>query len=76
MGSTSYVLHFPIFNSIRHNLLTTLDRIDCKILEPVNSSLANFFLGSASFDTEETMHLPNTNIVYISSNEIFEEPIL
>ena len=43
MGSTSHVLHFPIFNYIRHNLLTTSDRIDCKILEPVNSVLANSF---------------------------------
>ena len=43
MGSTSHVLHFPIFNYIRHNLLTTSDRIDCKILEPVNSVLVNYF---------------------------------
>ena len=52
--STSYFLHCPIFNDERCTLLSTLNNIDCKLIELAKSSLSQTLLyGSILFDKEK-----------------------
>ena len=44
--TSHFLLHCPIFNDKRHNLLSTLNNIDCKILESTDSYLTQTFLYS------------------------------
>ena len=53
--STSYfLLHCPTFNDERYTLLSTLNKIDCKLLEITKSSLSQTLLhGNTLFDKEK-----------------------
>ena len=58
-----------------NTLLSTLNNIDCKILEPTNSYLTQaLLLGCASFDSEINTLVLSATIDYILSTERFEEP--
>ena len=62
--STSHFLfHCPIFHHKRHTLLSTLNNIDCKILETTDSYLPQTLVfGCTSFDSEtNTLVLNATN---------------
>ena len=74
---TSYfLLHCPVFYDKRDTLLSTLNNIDSKILEPNDSYLTQTLLiGSTSFDSETNMLVLNATIDYILSTERFEEPL-
>ena len=52
---TSYfLLHCPTFNDERYTLLSTLNNIDCKLLELTKSSLSQTLLyGNTLFDKEK-----------------------
>ena len=75
--STSHFLfHCPIHHDRRHTLLSTLNNIDCKILEPTNSYITQALLfGCASFDSEINTLVLSATIDYILSTERFEEPL-
>ena len=60
----------------RHTLLSTLNNIDAKILEPNDSYLTQTLLfGSTSFDSETNTFVLNATVDYILSTERFEEPL-
>ena len=60
----------------RHTLLSTLNNIDCKILESTDSFLRQTLLfGSTTFDPETNTLILNATIEYILSTEGFEEPL-
>ena len=74
--TSHFLLHCPIFNDKRHTLLSTLNTIDCKILEWSDSYLTQTFLyGCTSFDTETNAFVLNATIDLILSTERFEEPL-
>ena len=75
--STSYFLfHCPIFHDKRHNLLSTLNKINSKLLESNDFYLTKTILfGSTSFDSETNMLVLNASIDYILSTERFKEPL-
>ena len=76
--STSYfLLNCPSFNDERYTLLSTLNKIDCKLLELTKSSLSQILLyGSPLFDKEENTLILNATTEYILSTERFEEPLI
>ena len=50
-STSHFLLHFPTFNDERYTLLSTLNKIDCKILELTKSSLSQTLLyGNKLFD--------------------------
>ena len=60
----------------RHTLLSTLNNIDCKILESTDSFLRQTLLfGSTTLDPETNTLILNATIDYILSTEGFEEPL-
>ena len=69
-----FLLHCPIFHDKSHTLLSTLNNIDSKLLEPNDSYLTQTLLfGSTSFDSETNTFVLNATIDYILSTERFEE---
>ena len=75
--TSHFLLHCPIFHDKRHTLLTTLNNIDCKILESADSYLTQTLLfGCTSFDSETNTLVLNAAIDYILSTERFEEPLI
>ena len=74
--STSHFLILcPIFHDKRDTLLSTLNNIDCKILESSDSYLTQTLLfGCTSFDSETNTLVLNTTIDYILFTEKFKEP--
>ena len=76
--STSHVLlHCPSFNDERYTLLSTFNKIDCKLLELTKSSLSQTLLyGNTQLDKEKNRLILNATIEYILSTERFEEPLI
>ena len=53
-STSHFLLHFPTFNDERYTLLSTLNKIDCKLLELTKSSLSQTLLyGNTLFDKEK-----------------------
>ena len=81
IASTShFLLQCPIFHDKRHAPLGTLNSIDCKILESIDSNLKQTLLyGCTSFDsfgcTSFDSFVLTATIDYILSTERFEEPL-
>ena len=75
---TSYfLLHCPTFNDERYTLLSTLNNIDCKLLELTKSSLSQTLLyGNTLFDKEKNTRILNATSEYILSTERFEEALI
>ena len=69
------LLYCPKFHDKRHTLLSTLNNIDCKILESTDSYLAQILFGCASFDSETNTVVLNATIGYILSTERFKESL-
>ena len=58
-------------------LLSTLNNIDCTLLDLTKSSLSQTFLcGNALFDKEKSTHILNATIEYILSIGRFDEPLI
>ena len=75
--TSHFLLHCPIFNDKRHTLPSTLNKIDCKILESTDSYLTQTFLyDCTSFDTETDTLVLNATNDFILSTERLEEPLL
>ena len=54
-STSHFLLHCPTFNDERYTLLSTLNNIDCKLLELTKSSLLQTLLYSNTlFDKEKT----------------------
>ena len=69
IGSTShFFLHCPTFNDEGYTLLSTLNNIDCKLLEYTKSSL--------SLSIKKKTRILNATIEYILSTERFKEPLI
>ena len=74
--TSHFLLHCPIFHGKRHTLQSTLNNIDCKILEPTDSYLTQTLLfGCTSFDSETNTLVLNATIDYIFSAQRFKEPL-
>ena len=78
MESTShFLLHYPSFKGEQYILLSTLNKIDCKLLELTKSSLSQTLLyGNTLFDKEKNTLIFNATLEYILSTERFEEPLI
>ena len=75
-STSRFLLRGPIFHDKRHNLLSTLNNIDSKILYTIDSYLAQTLLvGCTSFDSETNTRVLNATIGYILSTERFEETL-
>ena len=75
--TSHFLLHCPTFNDERYTLLSTLNNIDCKLLELTKSSLSQTLLyGNTLFDKEKNTRILNATIEYILSTERFEEPLI
>ena len=56
-STSHFLLHCPTFNDERYTLLSTLNNIDCKLLELTKSSLSQTLLyGNTLFDKENKTH--------------------
>ena len=65
-STSHFLLHCPTFNDERYTLLSTLNKIDCKLLESTKSSLSQtMFYGNTLFDKEEKTLILNATIEYI-----------
>ena len=70
-------LHCPLFDDERITLLSTLNKIDCKLIETNESSLTETSLfGNSLFDLKKNSLVLNAFIDYILSTERFEEALL
>ena len=67
--STSHFFpHFPLFDDKKITLLSTLSKIDCKLLEKNESSLTETLLFANSlFDLKKSSFIFNASIDYILS---------
>ena len=76
-STSHFLLHCPSFNVERYTLLSTLNKIDCKLLELTKASLSQILLyGNTLFDKEKNTLILNATIEYILSTERFEEPFI
>ena len=76
-STSHFLLHCPTFNDERFTLLSTLNNIDCTLLELTKFSLSETLLnGNKLFDKEKKTCILNATIEYILSTERFEKPII
>ena len=76
-STSHFLLHCPSFNDERYTLFSTLNKIDCKLLELTKSSLSQTLLyGKTLFDKEKNTLILNATIEYILSTERFEELLI
>ena len=74
--TSHFLLHCPTFHDKRHTLLSTLNNIDCKILESIDSYLTQLLLfGCTLLDSETNTLVLNATIDYILSTERFKEAL-
>ena len=74
-STSHFLLHCPIFSDERYTLLSTWNKIDCKLLELTNSSLLQTLLhGNTLFDKEKITSILNVTTEYILSPVRVEEP--
>ena len=66
-STSHFLLHCPTFNDERYTLLSTLHKIDYKLLELTNSSLSQTLLHGNTSDKEKNTLIPNSTIEYILS---------
>ena len=76
--STSHsFLHCPLFHDKIITLLSTLGKIDCKLIEKNEGSLTETLLfGNSLFDLDKNSLILNTSIDYVLSTKRFKEPLL
>ena len=76
-SSSHFFLHCPTFNDEQYTLLSTLNKIDSKLLQLTNSSLSQILLHSNTlFDKEKNTLILNATTEYILSLKRFEEPLI
>ena len=76
-STSDFLLHRPSFKNDRYALLSTLNKIDCKLLELTKSSLSQTLLhGNTLFDKEKNTLILNATIEYILSTERCEELLI
>ena len=76
-STSHFLLHCPTFDDEQFTLLSTLNNIDCILLELTESSLSQTLLyGNKLFDKEKNTRILNATIEYILSTERFEEPLI
>ena len=72
-----FFVHCPLFKDKRITLLTTLNKIGCKLIETNESSLIETLLfGNLFFDLKKNSLILNASIDYILSTKRFEEALL
>ena len=75
-STSHFFLHSPLFDDKRNTLLSTLSRIDCKLIETNESSLTETLLfGNSLFDSKNISLILNASIDYVLSTQRFEEPL-
>ena len=76
-STSHFLLHCPTFNDERYTLLSTLNNIDCTLLELTKSSLSQTLLyGNTLFDKEKNTRILNATTEYILSTERFKEHLI
>ena len=76
-STSHFFLHCPLFDDKRITLLSTLNKIDCKLIETNESSLIETLLfGNSLFDLKKNSLILNASIDYILSTKRFEEALL
>ena len=67
-STSHFFLHCPLFDDKRITLLSTLNKIDCKLIETNESSLIETLLfGNSLFDLKKNSLILNASIDYILS---------
>ena len=75
-STSHFLLHCHIYNNYRSSLLSTITKIDCKLLEITESSLTQMVLyGNSSFDIITNSPILNATIDFFSSIKRFEGAI-
>ena len=75
-STSHFLLHCATFNDERYTLLSTLNNIDCKLLELTKSSLSQTLLYAHYLIKKKNIRILNATIEYILSTERFEEPLI
>ena len=78
-STSHFLLHCPTFNDERYTLMSTLNNIDCTLLELTKSFLSQTLLyGNTLFEkkNKKNTRILNATIEYILSTKRFEEPII
>ena len=76
-SASHFLLHCPSFNDEQYTLLSTLNKIYCKLLELPKSSLSQTLLyGNTLFDKEKNTLILNATVEYILSTKRFEKPLI
>ena len=76
-STSHFFLHFPLVDDKRITLLSTLNKIDCKLIETNESSLIETLLfGNSLFDLKKNSLILNASIDYVVSTKRFEEAFL
>ena len=76
-STSHFFLHCPLFDDKRIILLSTLNKIDCKLIETNESSLIEkLVLRTLLFDLKKNSLILNASIDYILSTKRFEEALL
>ena len=76
-STSHFLLHCSLFDDKRITLLSTLNKIDCRLIETNESSLIKRLLfGNSLFDLKKNSIILSASIDYILSTERFEEALL
>ena len=77
-STSQFLLHCPTLNDERYTLLSTLNNVDCKLLEFTKSFFSQTLLhGNALFDkAKKKTRILNATIEYILSTKRFGEPLI
>ena len=76
-STSNFFLHCSLFDDKRITLLSTLNKIDCKLIETNESSLIErLLLVNSLFDLKKNSLILNASIYYNLSTERFKETLL
>ena len=76
-SASQFFLHCPLLDDKRITLLSTLSKIDCKLIETNESSLTETLLfGNSLFDSRKSSLILKASTDYILTSEGFEGPLL
>ena len=72
-----FFLHCPLYSNERCTLLSSLSKIDHKLLHSIDTSLTQILLfGNSSFNTNDNTKIINLTIDFVLSTKRFDGPLL
>ena len=74
-STSHFFLHCPLYDDKRITLLSTLNKIDCKLIETNESLIETLLFGDSLFDLKKNSLILNASVDYILSAERLEEAL-